>query len=393
MLSELEQTELALLAQNQKSGMPQLTEDVLADILKRVPVKSLARFRCVSHSLQSLIKNPIFIKMELDFLLKTRIRILFSSGPRTILSLGTDESECTRLVDHVDGFDLVKGVELDASPRHSFSVKGHGNGLLCLILNGMIVLWNPSIREYRRLPKPKNFQDSNEVLGFGFDSASNDYKVVRAPSTMLRTHCRDYQPRVEVFSLNSNSWRKLPDEATPPFFISNYYQSVFVAGGLYWLTLDKTKTVILRFDLAEEKFELVPAPLEEMGCKMPWTWLGVLKGYLCVLDSQVFDFSDMHFDIWMTENDRTWTKMITVHKWLPDSLSGRMGYTPLCFNKNGELLLSLTWEGVMAYDPISNEYRKIHSVEYVQVTVYSETLVSPHANDEFPAWHPAAVLA
>ena len=44
-----------------------LPEDVIVDILARLPVKSLKRFRCVSLSWRSLIHSPQFISSHFSF--------------------------------------------------------------------------------------------------------------------------------------------------------------------------------------------------------------------------------------------------------------------------------------------------------------------------------------
>lgn len=84
---------------------------------------------------------------------------------------------------------------------------------------GTSVFWNPSISELKDLPptslKPHPDTDDSYFLcgGFGFDSASEDYKAVR-----FFYHCFldvEYDPdrvayEVEVYSLKSDSWKKIP---------------------------------------------------------------------------------------------------------------------------------------------------------------------------------------
>ncbi|KAI4306560.1 hypothetical protein L6164_029827 [Bauhinia variegata] len=360
----------------------QLPEDIHAEILKRLPVRTLARFRCVSKSWRCLFTNPIFVRthLNLNHDRSSTTRIVLSRYFKTILSIGPEDYQFPSSVDTENGFVLAEELDSPFIQGNTYYVKGHCDGLLCLVINnGAIVLWNPSIREYRKLPTPSNFRSTREVLGLGFDSSLNDYKIIRAPSAYCKCKIKDYHPQVEVLTLSSNSWKKLPDEETPPFFIEHYQQSLTVNGGLYWLTLDDFSTVILRFDLAQEKFGLVPPPKDELGKNI--SWIGVLKGSLCVLHSQ----RSSYFNIWTTKDDQTWEKLITVQKILgPEPSLSSLDYAPLCFMKSGALMISVRGKGLVTYDPREDSYKRIEVLEderWLQETVYTESLVSPYGSN------------
>ena len=46
--------------------MSEIPRDIITDVLSRVPVKSLLRFRCVSKPWCSLIDSPHFVKTHLN---------------------------------------------------------------------------------------------------------------------------------------------------------------------------------------------------------------------------------------------------------------------------------------------------------------------------------------
>lgn len=360
-----------------KSHLP---EDILADILIRLPVTTLARFRCVCKSWRSLFASPFFVRMHLNFLklnpqLSTRIILsryfesLLSVGPEDYPSLPSGDSKC--------GFEITQQLDLPLIAGHTYCVKGHCDGLLCVITNdGSIILWNPSIREYKKLPTPPNFRKTREVLGLGFDSSLNDYKIVRAPSAYCKCKIKDYHPQVEVFTLSSNSWRKLPDEDTPPFFIEHYQQSLTLNDGLYWLTVEDFRTIILRFDLVKEKFKVVPPPQDGTGRNL--VWIGVLNGSLSLFHSHRF----IYIDIWTTKDDQNWTKLITIPKIQePGSSFSSIDYSPLCFMKSGALLISVRGKGLLSYDREVGRYSKLAVLEgqrWVHETLCTESLVSPY---------------
>ncbi|KAJ7965157.1 F-box protein [Quillaja saponaria] len=299
---------------------------------------------------------------------------LFDSGPEEFSSPSQSNFETSC------GFEIEKKLDFPLIEGHTYYVKGHCDGLLCVIINdGTIALWNPSIKEYKKLPIPCNFRNTREVLGLGYDSTINDYKLVRAPSSYCKCKIKDYHPQVEVLTLSTNSWRKLPDEDTPPYFIEHFLQAHTVNGGIYWLTLDDWATVILRFDLAKEKFKLVPEPPNELNRNI--SWLGVLKGSLCALHSHRFSY----LDIWATKDDKNWSKLITIPKIRgPDPCLSSLDYGPLCFTQSGALLISVRGKGILAYDPKADSYRKLAVPEeqhWLSEIVYTESLVSPHGSN------------
>ncbi|GER56838.1 F-box family protein [Striga asiatica] len=128
-------------------------------------------------------------------------------------------------------------------------------------------LWNPTTREFKILPPPPSSFDKRckkmfyGYFGFGFDSASEDYKVIR----LLKLgdgETEDYPltPAVmaEVYSLRSNSWKQV--SVVHPLNIPRH-SGVHVNGTYYWLNLSDP-WFIVSFDFATEKFasSLIPAP-------------------------------------------------------------------------------------------------------------------------------------
>lgn len=372
----------------------ELPEDIHAEILKRLPVKSLVRLRCVCKSWYHLVTSPSFVKLHLDFTTHTlpsrRAGIILSRYCNTLLSIGPEEVSPASPHDSNDFAGFEKAVELDLRLVRNlpYSVKGHCDGLLCLVINdgaeGAIVMWNPSIRESRRLPLPQNFRSTREVFGVGYDSSTGDYKVVRAPSSYCRMKCPKYHPQVQVLTLRSNSWRTIPEQDTPPYFIEHFFQATAVNGGLYWLVAhreDVFRCEILRFDLAKEKFKVMPPPPDEMG-RTNISWLGPLEGSLCVIHTQRLSY----VDVWATKDDEAWTKLITIPRIPGPEASARyFDYVPLCFTKSGTVLIGVRGEGFLTYHPKQNKVTKlaVRGLEnWFQETTFAETLVSPRGVGE-----------
>ncbi|KAK9007042.1 hypothetical protein V6N11_019370 [Hibiscus sabdariffa] len=149
---------------------------VIVEILKRLPVKSLLRFRSVCKSWNSVICDPCFISTHLQ-------ASLSNNTPFLLLSYWENCKKDYFLHYDNDGFDEFKQLQFPVFVSDSFSfVLGSYNGLICLrFWNGVVskfILWNPSIQKYISLPRLRISNDVHINFGFGFDSRANDYKLV-----------------------------------------------------------------------------------------------------------------------------------------------------------------------------------------------------------------------
>ena len=159
---------------------------------------------------------------------------------------------------------------------------GSCNGILCFTdfiasRSKDVILWNPSIRKFKRLPNICLTQLSNEALGFGYDSRNNDYKVVRFSSTIAKPKP---PPEVEVYSLSSDSWKRIElGISWRPNIITYGFNGIlaypFVSGHLHWMVemLEGGAqegrfftSMILSFDVNSEKFKELPVPDDEGNC-------------------------------------------------------------------------------------------------------------------------------
>ncbi|XP_065632119.1 putative F-box protein At4g21240 [Quercus suber] len=186
-----------------------LPEEVVLEILHRLPVKSLIRFRCVSKSWNSQITSSAFIDSHL-----TRSLSLPSNSNKLIVGHCVDNLgvEHYKLIDdNNDSFDQIQNIEfpLTSCRIQQFMLIGSANGLFSLHEQERYILWNPSIRKFITLPKPCiTVKAHGSYIGFccqafGFDPRTNDYKVVR-----IAFPCRiNMSTLIEVYSLNEGCWR------------------------------------------------------------------------------------------------------------------------------------------------------------------------------------------
>ncbi|XP_059451019.1 F-box/kelch-repeat protein At3g06240-like [Corylus avellana] len=168
-----------------------LPKEVITDILSRLPVKSLMRFRCVSKAWCSLISTPNFISTHLNRSLSNSphqpyLFVCHCWTLHTVLLYPSDpeiEQKGDFFANPSDRIELRD----PSNNEYSLHLVGSSNGLLCLAtLNfdnevGLCVLWNPSIQKAIYLPKPNlGFDRSlNKSFGFGYEPTTDDYKLVR----------------------------------------------------------------------------------------------------------------------------------------------------------------------------------------------------------------------
>ncbi|PRQ33711.1 putative F-box domain, galactose oxidase/kelch, beta-propeller, F-box associated interaction [Rosa chinensis] len=320
--------------------------DIISEILARLPVKSLMRFRCVSKSWSALISDPFFTKKHLSYtetgITENSSRLLYSLDPPQSL----DYEALKDLKDHRDGYFANRELDLP-------------------ILQPSNVLPRTKFPSY--FPK---FNSRHVFCGFGYDSATDDYKVI-----MGTRNCK----QIQIFTLKTSSWKVLP--LTNALDMSG--KGLLLNGSLHWLAEPQpnagNRQTILSFDLVEEKFrEMIPLPHHDAYFR----GMTILRNYLCVFEVSVG--RDGVNTIWMMKQygvKQSWTQVIRCPtKVIPE------GYIivfmqPICILENGELLVNDRRAGFLVlYDPKENTFKnvtKTHDQLRCGALVYRETLVSP----------------
>ncbi|KAK4581181.1 hypothetical protein RGQ29_024740 [Quercus rubra] len=191
-----------------------LPDNVVFDILTRLPVKSLIRFRCVSHSWNSTITNPIFITKHLDlasslsdinnngYLLFTPLRNY--PDPSSTQQWTTFVYNTNRTLTQISRFEI---------PFPNLII-GFCNGVFCIAaknddsdekdLTRSLYLWNPSIRKLKKLLA--THPADRAVSGFGYHPQNNDYKILRVTFAIQQVTRKPAE--AEIYTLSTDSWRK-----------------------------------------------------------------------------------------------------------------------------------------------------------------------------------------
>ena len=169
-----------------------IPENVEFNILAWLPVKSVIRFRCVCKPWDSFIISPYLISTHLNNS-NSKYHGCFINVPDSFGKKGkVCEVVCDRTYYKISisiQFPLVLIVFM--LDQHQLElIVGSCNGLLCIphyrgYCVDVIYLYNPSIRKFKWLPD-SSFSERYDwvAAGFGYQSKTNDYKVIRASTAV-----------------------------------------------------------------------------------------------------------------------------------------------------------------------------------------------------------------
>ncbi|CAI0475780.1 unnamed protein product [Linum tenue] len=170
-----------------------LPTDVVTNILLRLPVAAILRCRAVYKPWRALIDTPRFTKLQLDYTAATtKNAVLF------VLEDDGDDNGDLRSAAYVNGLRREARINIqtaqvgDAISRQGVTLFGSCDGLLCLGYDsGKVLIINPATRKshstmVRVTISPYDFSAGGahwsyrDGCGFGYDSVSDDYKLVGA---------------------------------------------------------------------------------------------------------------------------------------------------------------------------------------------------------------------
>lgn len=346
--------------------LPIIPQEIIIEILSRLPVKSLVRFRCVCKSWLSLISDHQFVKKHLDNLVNDDAldpwKLLIHYPKNNLKS-------CSLYSIFREPFGYAIGLDYPwKNLARKVTVLGSCNGLVCISTLRGCYIWNPSTRESKLLPDP-TFESktyNHVVHGFGYDCSGDDYKLVQIG-------CTDSENHVMIYSLRADSWREIQKI---PYKIQLDQSGKLVNGALHWEAGGTNEWRLVSFDLAREVFQEVSQPNYGNGDYR--LFARVLGGCLCVL----CDRAGNCFDVWIMKEygvKESWTKFASVpYMPLMKALDGKRS---LCFSKYGGFLIYSGSELVL-YDVNQHtfEFPVIYGVHvWHEADIYLETLVSPNA--------------
>ncbi|KAL6493554.1 hypothetical protein OROGR_032333 [Orobanche gracilis] len=300
-------------------------EDAMLSILTRLPVKTILRFKSVCRSWRQLLSTREFMKMHTG---------QFSSDPKNqsfiihryaencpplsvFWNIGSDEKKPSILLQH------------PCPETHFLKIVGCCNGLLCvgrtdpLLGPEAIALWNPAMKLFKfvRIPENEDFMSPPETVshGFGYDAEVDDYKVVRIVCSKEKENHSDPTTRVEVYSVNSDSWITISPSFD--FRVFNTKNVIIVNGNPYWyaevdvFSESRRDDVLVWFDVRKMVFKVSPLcshddPSYDTASLLV-DWEGSLGALVYITDDEC-DQRVESVDVWVFDDgDYIWRKSRT----------------------------------------------------------------------------------
>ncbi|XP_043711755.1 F-box protein At5g49610-like [Telopea speciosissima] len=269
-------------------------DDILTEILSRLPTENLLGLKSVSKGWYRLISDLSFIRTQLErsqaisgFFFQERFHWCDEDiASSSYLPVGMEQT-------------VLQNTILDFLPE-KVVLKSSSNGLICCrscfpAEDPVIYVCNPSIKEWVKLNWAK--PDKKDSLALSFNPLSHpvdickEFKVVSIHQTETETDsCLSF----EIYSSETRAWKSLEVAFECCYnLIKNH--GIIASGFLHWLT---DGDHILAFNIEKEQVQLIELPSPTVPCKdLPEMCIGESGGYL-----HFVRISMAGLQIWYLEN-------------------------------------------------------------------------------------------
>ncbi|CAM0904363.1 unnamed protein product [Alopecurus aequalis] len=404
-----------------------LPDDLLfMEVLVRLPVKLLVRFKCVCSSWRARMEEDAFIRRHRDFSRASPPSMLVIARKNASEDdgdgdLSSDDVGDRDLSENITFYRLRPGqtlggfeakaellLEKSACPPEAGGITDvtlatHCDGLIAVATTkNQVFVCNPATKELVALPLGSPDVDCGEKspssAAIGFDRWRNQYVVARY---FYRRWCYDESSRGaldydighEVFTLGGDSWELTVD---PPHAIGSTPPAC-TGDAFYWVcdaVEDPRPSSLLRFSLRDRTFGPVPCP-PDFAYHPALDHLAELDGKLCHVSNGGPSLTT--FDVWqLADDDETrpaqWSLRCRIDPGLEyDECFGSYGFQPLWAAGGGMLVRvsdddeKLYWcnekeegvEEVVDLEEHANLEQYDNTCYVHHVVPYKESLVSP----------------
>ncbi|CAH9141232.1 unnamed protein product [Cuscuta epithymum] len=311
----------------------ELPKELVIEILARLPVESVMRFKCVCKFFYDLIKNDLHFVHKFDEINRGK----YSYAVIKLQSIAIPGYELFGLLHkELDSDEIVCTYLNIRNSRTRFLTCCEG--MLCFILSHGdfelhpsrfpdrtldVLIWNPFIRQLKQLPsitvprEPPSHGKSGlcflrQSFGFGI-SKNKDWKVVMIWDFMVGQH---YCPMVMVCSkTRDGSWHWRQIDSVPNFHACNHLDFCF-KGKYYWRACARDwrgsehplKEDLFWFDLDDEVFGMIDLPYTDQQ-----SLVTVMNDTITLI--VYADADPKSLEIWLmseSNNNIGWNKQATI---------------------------------------------------------------------------------
>ncbi|KAL4294824.1 F-box/kelch-repeat protein At3g23880-like [Arachis hypogaea] len=319
-------TELVSCPTARTRQLAELSEDMIMEILLRLPARTLVSLRSVCKSWRNLISSPDFTRNHLrSSCLRdpslTPLRIVcYNSWPFSSTGVRYDGIGVVSLQSIMDNPSEATKVDYFRG-QHNYRIVGSCHGLLCFFddhdnQNTHGILWNPCTGFTFQSPQ---LSGGTFPSGFGYDHLSDSYKLFgiirkKGPSGV------EYSTRIYTFG-STSSWRRIDDSPFGLLGIRTSSHFCMAENGVFfgssractinWIV---NHHVVLYFDLGKETYAHFTLPDTDSS-----DYLLILCKKLCVLRnclSVCYGYlRTQHAIVWQMKeygDAQSWTKLAMI---------------------------------------------------------------------------------
>ncbi|XP_059664250.1 F-box protein At5g07610-like [Cornus florida] len=367
-------------------------EDLVVEILLRLPSKSLIRFKSVSKSWFSLISSHRFslLLCQLQHQRHPKISgLFFTCRSRTEIkyiplmdsSCNSNGGECkspAQFPDFSAGGDSCNDFS-GGGDRYRYiygmvtPIVDSCNGFLfcCFTKRGRYSyhIYNPSTKKFTTLPWPFfRTTFSAELAYLAFDPLkSPHYKVVylqRLPSEDKLVNL--YQ--IHIYSSKTNEWWRPFDDPFSAPTVDFENSGVYCNGSIHWISICAGQTSIY-FDVEQERLCPMLSPPFRIAYK--FRHFGESRGHLYLTE-----YSDTMFNVEVSDMESDYSKWSLKYRINLNSMvdfvsqemivRGEVSVLSLIHGKDGDvfLVLFVGTNMIISYNIKDNSFKKLHDVAH-----------------------------
>ncbi|EFH59548.1 F-box family protein [Arabidopsis lyrata subsp. lyrata] len=285
-----------------------LPEDMVVEILSRVPAVSLARLRSTSKIWNALIKDGRLAKKHSANAPRHSMALVLIDHRVYLVRSNLREihNNVAPFVSVTCHFSLKERLSKHFSTEVDIRDVFHCDGLLlCTTKDYRLVVWNPCSGETRWI-QPRDSYKKDDCYALG-RSSCNKYKILRQellinPSQesyvynivrgdfLINNNQERYE--YEIYDFTSNSWRGVG--VSTGLFNPNITTGMSVNGIIYWF--DITEQFLLSFDFSTERFGSESLPEDDSHLALSVTRQGK---QLCMLSTHSSYVTETNVNLWI----------------------------------------------------------------------------------------------